>query len=155
MCMTSNPRQTRKFLSKHRNHTYVTAYKVVKVDSNYGYDLDGKYKLINKNLVGPYRTGYKYGVGLNSSNSRAKTALIDRYQDVEQGIHVCLTKEKADRMSFNLSDYGYSNKFKVLKVICRVDELRGVGNNGDVAVFKNIFIPRKQYRKAVGLDVSR
>lgn len=114
MCCSNVPQDVKRFLSKHKNHKYVTVYK--------------RMNLSNESIYGHiYSKSYSYKEGWNLSDSKRENVCLKRI-DIGTGIHVYLKHVN--------STYGG----KVIKCKALISDLLAVDNTH--AVFKKIYIPR-------------
>ena len=130
MCLYSTPEAIAKFRKNKRGRTAI-CYKVLEVVPGSG-------------LFGPYRD-LQYHAGWNKSNSKRRFAA--RYDTViRNGIHVCITEHGAANMIDGLS--WRTGFYKIVKVICYMDDLLGVEDVNE-AVFKKVYLSKREYEKAM------
>lgn len=139
MCMSNYPNQVKKFLAKHKGKSFITAYKVV---SRYQEEKYSYLKVGIPKLMAPFIGNKTYKVGYNFSNSEAKRACTTNI-DIKRGIHVCLTQNEAKCMAKQ------SSLKRVVSVKVYIKDLIGVGRDSKRAVFKKIYINKKDYENAV------
>lgn len=143
MCLDNSVAAVNDFLKKNKKRKVIKAFKVVSLASEYrknaywGFVATGK-----KVLKPPFMSGKPYRGGEYKSNSDAK-GVCTKNKPLYRGIHVCLTKERAAYLS------GYQYGYKVLEVTARIEDLIGVNCNQSEAVFKKIYVPKKEVKKAL------
>lgn len=113
MCLYNDKSNVKEFLRKNKNKMYVTVYKEV-----------------TKYDAGPVMSNFKYKLGWNGGNAKARKPV---FKDVPlaKGIHVYLSSHNKKK---------YDSSFKLLKCSALVEDLIGVGGDNDRAIFNRIFI---------------
>ena len=126
MCAIVDLYSQKEFLKKHKNHKSVTVYKTLRKN------IYGELKSIHYDEL--------YVPGITKSNSKAKLQKRDN-TEVNRGIHVFLTKERAEIDNA----YGYKTivPFKAL-----IEDLICVECNGR-AVFRKVELSNKEYERAI------
>lgn len=149
MCCYHSKELTEKFLSKHRNHQYVTAYKLIRFYENYVYGLYGK-NVSARYLCTPYQY-VKIEPGLYKSSSKKSNYYRRNHTAVSHGIHTFLSQADAQ-------EYCDTRDRIVIAVKAEVKDLLSVGgfdryvhnwsDKGINLVFKQIIIPESEYKRA-------
>lgn len=103
-----------------------------------------KYKVLGKNyfrkfLYSPYFSQNYWIAGIHKSNSSSTKPTLQNI-DIRRGIHVCNTKERAQKLMNN----GVGPI--IVRVRCCVKDLIGVSNNE--SVFTKVYLPKSEYLKA-------
>lgn len=137
MCLTYNKENTEKYYEKIRKFSAVTVYKVVMVRAS------GR-------LGPPYRDFAKaYNVGYYHSNTRRKpfwqmSRNLPNKTDITRGFHVCLSKKVAEDTKSELwySDY---KRYKIVKVRVHPEDLIGVNDKFEKAVFTKAYFFKKDF----------
>ena len=128
MCLYNEPGDVEKWLKKHGKKTKVRVWKMVELS------------FTGNSLKGPYRSWFRYEKGINKSNCRQEKPSY--YHDtIDAGIHVYLDKDRAEQQA------GDMKVRIVLSVWVKPSELLGV--EGKTAVFKNMCISERIYKKAL------
>lgn len=129
MCCTGSIEETKKFLSKHRNHKKVTVYKVLKYNMA---------QIYSPYQYTPYEPGIIYSDYLNS---RIKCDI-----SVSTGIHVWLDKKTAE-------SHAKRRGGKVAVMTAEVKDLIAVGYFHDYkglnAVFNKVKFSNSEYDKFI------
>ena len=127
MCLIVSTNETLKLIK--RNVKTLTVYK--RVDVNFD----------NKTLHPPYiGEAPPYKVGWNVSDSTMKKVCTHDSHMIFHGIHVYLTKDKAERCKCDN---------EVVKMKVNLEDLLGVSHN-ETAVFKKAYISPKEYLRGLG-----
>ena len=147
MCLYVYKHDHERFLDKYGKHSFIMAYKVVKLSVGYN---------ATRRLVGPYQESHRYQRGENKSNRLDKYVSWSRdygvypYAIINKGIHVCLTAEAAEQVRRETSSGEAperQERYRIIKVRCYMKDCIAGSLEGNLAAFMTIHISRDEYRK--------
>lgn len=124
MCLHNSIKEVRKFLKKNQHKDFVWLYKVVNSHDN---------------VLGGIYQKYCYKPGINNSNSQRKN-ICYKHISIHRGIHVANLRRA-------LYIHRYISFFKIIRVKCYIRDF--LGTSGTEFVFKRIYIPKTEYKKAL------